>query len=76
MNAAPHGPPVRVPVAVRNGILAVRDSSLTNMFDINKVCELARTLGFHEAAIWIRSNIAEYRNGIWNGWVADENAQA
>ncbi len=70
--SAAHGPPIRVPAEVKRGILAVRDSSLTNMFDIRAVQRVASDLGFFETVMWIYEHTHEYRQGIWNGWEAVE----
>jgi len=54
------------------GILAVRDSGLTNMFCVSDVIELAKMLGFPETASWIRENRCEYARGIFNGFTEKE----
>jgi len=52
---------------IKDQILAVRDTGLTNMFDINSVLEIAYGKGFDEAVEWIRENKAAYCKFILNG---------
>lgn len=60
--------PVRVPRVVLDGIDAVRESGLTNMLNRPLVAELAATLGYAEAAEWIREHGGEYANGVFHGF--------
>ena len=66
--------PVTVPQAVHEGILAVRDSGLTNMLDRPRVTKLAREMGFGEAAEWLAdpANHRAYAQGIFRGFRAKE----
>jgi hypothetical protein len=65
---------VPVPRAVHDGIVAVRDSGLTNMLDRPRVTELAESLAFMEAAQWIGANPGLYARGVDRGFQAtDEN---
>jgi hypothetical protein len=64
---------VRVPRVVFEGIEAVRRDGRTNMLDHPVVAELARELGFHDAARWVRENRALYAQAVFHGFeVADE----
>ena len=44
---------------VKNQILAVRDTGLTNMFDVRAVQRIANDMGFYELVVYI----AEHRRG-------------
>ena len=59
---------ISVPKDVFLGIEAVRKSGLTNMLDRPMVIELARKLGFPEAAEWIENNRKLYAEGIFKGF--------
>lgn len=61
---------VRVPPEVLDGILAVRSSGLTNMFDRPVVIRVADEFGFPEAARWIEAHPKEYAKGIFQGFEA------
>jgi len=52
---------------VREQILAVRDTGLTNMFDINTVQRIAYDMNFHELVIYLEDNRKEYVNFILYG---------
>ena len=52
---------------VREGILAVRDTGRTNMFDVDAVKKIAYELGYEEAADWIENHEGEYVAGIFEG---------
>jgi len=52
---------------VREQILAVRDTGLTNMFDINAVQRIAYDMNFHELVIYLEDNRKEYVNFILYG---------
>lgn len=51
-----------------DGILAVRDTGLTNMFDVAVVIDIAKTLGYSATAKWIQANMIEYAKGIIQGY--------
>ena len=51
-----------------DGILAVRDTGLTNMFDVAVVIDIANTLGYNITAKWIQANMIEYAKGIMQGY--------
>lgn len=63
--------PVVVPEPAYRGILAVRDTGLTNMFDLPVVQQIARHLGFPETADWIECNSTLYATGIIMGFVSE-----
>jgi len=56
---------------VLDGLEAVRTSGLTNMLDRPIVIELARRMGFDEAARWIEGHPKEYAEGIFRGFEAE-----
>lgn len=64
--------PVTVSKPVLDGILAVRESGMTNMFDYEYVTHLASELGFEEAHIWLTSNKKLYSKGIFCGFECSE----
>lgn len=46
---------------IRKQILAVRDTALTNMFDVNAVQRIAYEMGFYELVNYLKENRKEYR---------------
>ena len=52
---------------IRNQILTVRDSGLTNMFDLNMVQRLAYDWGLYELVTFIEENRAAYVRFILTG---------
>lgn len=52
---------------VRDQILAVRDTALTNMLDINAVQQIAFEMGYHELVCYIEENRKEYAHFIFTG---------
>jgi len=56
-----------IPAEVRSQILAVRDTGLTNMFDVEAVQQIAYDHGFDEAVEWIENNRKTYCNFIMYG---------
>lgn len=52
---------------IKEQILAIRDSGLTNMFDTNMVQVLASRNGFHELVIFIEEDKKAYVNFILYG---------
>ena len=52
---------------VREQILAVRDTGLTNMFDVYAVQRIANDRGFYELVIFIEEHRKEYVNFILCG---------
>ena len=59
--------PVPVPLAVYEGIEAVRQSGLTNMLDRPRVAEIAEAMGFDEAATWVREHRELYAQAVFHG---------
>lgn len=55
-----------------DGILAVRDTGLTNMFDVAVVIDIAKALGYNTTAKWIQANMIEYAKGIIQGYEVAE----
>ena len=66
---------VVVPLAVYNGISAVRDSGKTNMFDLPMVTTLAKRMGFSKAAKWLAdpANRRTYAEGIFRGFKPEDD---
>ena len=62
---------IPVPLAVLEGLEAVRRSGLTNMFDRPVVAQLAEEFGYPEAAEWIRGHRGDFAHGIIRGFRAD-----
>ncbi|OQB53208.1 MAG: hypothetical protein BWX97_00839 [Firmicutes bacterium ADurb.Bin146] len=52
---------------VKEQILKVRDTGLTNMFDINAVQRIAYEMDFHELVIFIEEEKAAYVRFILTG---------
>ncbi len=52
---------------VREGILAVRATGRTNMFDIPVVQRIAMDLGYYDTVIWIEENRKAYCRFIMTG---------
>ena len=48
-------------------ILAVRDTGLTNMFDVNAAQRIANDMGFFELVVYLEDNRREYTNFILTG---------
>lgn len=49
---------------VQKQILAIRDTGLTNMFDVLAVQRLANDMGFYELVVYLKENHKEYANFI------------
>jgi hypothetical protein len=56
-----------MPEKVREQILAIQDTGLTNMFDLPMVQRLAYDRGFYEAVCWIKEHKHEYVHFIMTG---------
>lgn len=56
-----------MPNKVRQQILAVRDTGLTNMFDIHAVQRIAFEMGYNELVCYIEENCREYVQFIFTG---------
>ena len=52
---------------IRKQILAIRDTGLTNMFDLNMVQRLAYDRGYNELVCYIEENRAAYVHFILTG---------
>ena len=48
-------------------ILAIRDTGLTNMFDVNAVQRIANDMGFFELVVYLEDNRCEYAHFILTG---------
>lgn len=52
---------------VKKQILAIRDTGLTNMFDVSMVQRVANDMGFYELVIFIEERRSEYARFILTG---------
>ena len=52
---------------IKEQIIAIRDTGLTNMFDTNMVQRLAYERGFYELVVFIEENRKEYVHFILYG---------
>lgn len=52
---------------IKEQILAIRDTGLTNMFDVNAVQRLAYERDFYELVIYLEENSKEYVQFILTG---------
>ena len=52
---------------VRRQILAIRDTGLTNMFDVVAVQRIANDMGFYELVLFLEDNRKEYTHFILTG---------
>ena len=52
---------------IKEQILAVRGTGLTNMFDVNAVQRIANDMGFFELVVYLEDNRREYTNFILTG---------
>jgi hypothetical protein len=48
-------------------ILAIRDTGLTNMFDVSTVQRIANDMGFYELVVYLEENRKEYAQFIQTG---------
>jgi hypothetical protein len=62
--------PIRVPIAVLDGLETVRESEETDMLNHRAVQAVADRLGYPETALWIKDHPREYEEGIFRGFVA------
>ena len=58
---------------VKSQILKVRDTGLTNMFDVPRVCQLAKNMGYYDLVLFLQYNRAEYSKFILTGEIAEED---
>lgn len=54
---------------IKEQILAIRDTGLTNMFDVNMVQRLAYERDFYELVAWLEEHRKEYVRFILTGEV-------
>ena len=52
---------------IKEQILAIRDTGLTNMFDVNMVQHLAYERDFYELVVYLEENREEYVHFILTG---------
>ena len=52
---------------IKEQILAVRDTGLTNMFDVNTVQRIANSMGFFELVVYLEEHRREYAHFILTG---------
>ena len=52
---------------IKEQILAIRDTGLTNMFDVATVQRIAYDMGFHELVVYLEENRKEYVHFILTG---------
>lgn len=52
---------------VKNQILTIRDTGLTNMFDTSAVQHIANDMGFYELVVFIEEHRKEYAHFIITG---------
>ena len=52
---------------IKKQILAVRDTGLTNMFDVNTVQRIANDMGFFELVVYLEEHRREYAHFIFTG---------
>lgn len=52
---------------IKEQILAIRDTGLTNMFDVNMVQRLAYERDFYELVVYLEENRKEYVHFILTG---------
>ena len=52
---------------IKDQILAIRDTGLTNMFDMNAVQRLAYERDFYELVVYLEENRKEYVHFILTG---------
>ena len=52
---------------IKEQILVIRDSGVTNMFDVKRVQHEANRLGFYELVLYLEENKDEYSHFILTG---------
>ena len=52
---------------VKKQILAIRDTGLTNMFDVRMVQRIANDMEFYELAVYLEEHRREYAHFILTG---------
>ena len=69
-------PAAKLPAKIIDGIMAVRETGETNMFDINSVLVIADRLKLYDLFVWLydeRENQRQYMQGIRNGFEPDDS---
>ncbi len=56
---------------IKEQILAIRESGVTNMFDVNRVQREAHEHGFYELVVYLIEHRAEYSQFILTGETED-----
>ena len=52
---------------IKEQILAIRETALTNMFDVVAVQRIANDMGFYELVVYLEENRKEYAHFILTG---------
>lgn len=52
---------------IKEQILAIRNTGLTNMFDVETVQRIAYDMDFHELVVYLEENRKEYAHFILTG---------
>ena len=52
---------------IKEQIFAIRDTGLTNMFDVAMVQRIAYDKGFYELVVYLEENCKKYANFIMTG---------
>jgi len=52
---------------IKEQILAIRKTGLTNMFDVPRVSSLAKNMGYYDLMLFLEYNRAEYVKFILTG---------
>ena len=60
---------------IKSQILAIRDTGMTNMFDINMVQRLAYEREFYELVTFIEESPREYTHFIFTGEFKDKHTK-
>ena len=55
---------IEIPEDVIEGLLEVRESGLTNMFDRNAVIRIMNDNGWNDAAMWLYDNEQSYMDAL------------
>lgn len=66
---------MRVSAEVLEGLRAVREAGLTNMYDRRTVISNARAMGYQETADWIQDNPKDYVRGIREGFEEERDGE-
>ena len=56
---------------VKEQILSIRDTGITNMFDVPKVSHLAKNMGYYDLVLFLQYNRASYVKFILTGETED-----